>query len=128
MAEKCPCCGQGVSASRWDDTERWICGTWRSPTGELIQSQTCCIAQLEAENARLKAGLRDILDMHTQDSCQCVDPPGEEADGADGEPADHQQHCPIYLAAYIDNLLAGIDPADPDAAAEAAQAAKETTT
>jgi len=63
---------------------------------ELVQART--------DNERLKVGLRDIQDIHDQDSCQCTDPP-KGADEDDSGPQGHADYCPVYLSDYIERLL-----------------------
>ena len=78
------------------------------------------VRKLRTRLARVEKGLRDIQDIHDQESCQCTDPPEDRKEDAE-DPAAHSQYCPVYLSRYIGNLLAGIHPADPDGTAKAAK-------
>ena len=76
---------------------------------------------LQAQVTRLREHLRVTLDILDGDECQCIDPPwdrekGDERGTGGNDPAAHSQYCPVYLAGYLRNLIAGkLDP-DPDSA------------
>ena len=74
---------------------------------------------IDRDAAYYQKHLRLIESILEQDECQCIDPPEERAPGDDrgtdpDDPAAHSQYCPVYLAAYVRNLRAGIADPDPD--------------
>ena len=59
----CPFCGAGLfHHHRPTKHYSWYCGTYRYGNERPVQGDACRVAQLEAENARLKAAWDDARD------------------------------------------------------------------
>jgi hypothetical protein len=71
----CPCCG----LERYETKKRaWLCGTWRSVDGNLVQSAACRtvvtahLAQHQAELERDRAQASEVLMLQAKADAECA--------------------------------------------------------